>query len=203
MSLCATLAAGVGLAEKAGAGNLGYGMTCGLTPPAPNAVDTCSGWVPSNFAGYVYKIDATHHAGPWGGNWDPGTWHVIVYLYTSGGGYVQQEANFDVGDWGVPLVGLNPDPNTFGKVGILIQDSISATQQGRGFTRYRACDPNNASSGVYQTTRTDTAGVNWSSGDFWPFGKMNSGYTCQHGFGHHGGLSRTFQWGANFSVDLW
>jgi hypothetical protein len=96
------LALDVAAAPTASATYLGDRMYCGYTPPAPNAVDTCSGWMPSTDPGYVWKVDATHHYGWWGGNFDIGTWHVIMYLYYANGTYINMQATFDFGDWAVP-----------------------------------------------------------------------------------------------------
>jgi len=131
-----TLVLGLGFinAAPASATNLGDRMVCGLTPPAPNAVDTCSGWMPSTDGNYVWKVDATHHWGWWGGNFDEGTWHINMYLYYSNGIYINQQASFDFGDWAVPW----QDSCSLSWCGIDIAPNLDTNSQA---VSYNDCGP--------------------------------------------------------------
>jgi len=156
---------------------------CGFTPAAPNAVDTCSKWVASQHWGYPYsyKIDATHHYGWWGSSWDPGTWHIIAYLYYNGV-LIGQVANVDVGDHDSPLV-----YNYGGTTGVSLEPAWMGN-----FLPYRNCANSNVTKDVWFS---DTAGVgNWAQGNIWPFATDlyggNPSGQCQHGFGSHGSAAR-------------
>lgn len=153
-------------------------MTCGYTPPAPNAIDTCSTWQPSQFWGYPYsyKIDATHHYGWWGSSFDPGTWHVIVYLYHNGN-LLGQVMNMDIGDWAFPTAFANPN-----KGAVTFKPTWTSN-----FTVYRGCSASGVVKDVYFS---DTANYGWAQGYSWPYGNDLYGGTCQHGFGSHGSAVR-------------
>lgn len=166
---------------SAAATMFGPAVTCGFPPPAPNAVDTCSGWVASSQAGWSYKVDITHHYGWWGSNFDPGTYHIITYLYNNGQ-LVGIQSNLDVGDhttpwveshgvWAYSSVDLFPHP----------QKSFQT-----GATNYRNCVP--GGSPVQWVWLADTAYNQWAAANHWPHGQVSGGAICQHGFG-----SRTAQ----------
>ena len=178
-----------------------YGSyTCGYTPPAPNAVETCSAWVVSangQANGWSYKVDATHHYGWWGSNFDPGTWHVIVYLYNNGNLWGQM-MNLDVGDWALP--------HLFNGVGGSINSRIFLYNAGLGTGApvYRTCQTTGVTS---ETWLEDTAGYdNYASGSFWPWGTdIEWGGNCQHGSGSHGNwvMSKSTPQPQNYAGNNW
>lgn len=175
------LVAGLATAEEAGANfgvpDLGSPVPCGFSLPAPNADEACSGWIASTDGGYVYKVDATHHIGWWGGNYDPGTWHTIVYLFTAGGSLVRQEANFDVGDDAHPLFSSNAVSHS---TVLLIPWNAHYTTP---MPNYRPCPPG----GTIRTTVADTnpSYTQYGAGQFWPYEWTSAGNSCQYGYGTH------------------
>lgn len=181
LAMIAPGAAVIGGAE-AGAIYASHGFDCGFTPPAPNAVETCSKWLPSTAYsfGYSFKVDATHHYGWWGSNFDPGTWHIIVYLYLNGS-LVGQQANIDVGDWAFPQAINYGNSSTHSRI-YLWNAAIG------GVSVYRPCVTSNTTS---RTELDDTVGQAWAAGQMWPWGQDIQGNWCQHGFGSHGNWVRT------------
>ena len=107
VALVVAAATGLGIATVSPAGatvNIGIGVPCGFThPTAPNAVDYCLGWIHDPVSTWSYRIEASHHVGWWGGNYDPGTWHVFVdrFVHTTGA-WQEREVDMNFGDQNVP-----------------------------------------------------------------------------------------------------
>lgn len=165
-----------------GVPNLGSAVPCGYAPSAPNVDEVCSGWLESADPAYVYKVDNSHHIGWWGGNYDAGTWHTIVYLYTSGGSLIRQEANFDVGD------DAHPSFNS-GSIALHIHPTVQLVPWNAHLRSpmpdYRGCPPGGSIQTTVQDTNNNYGANGWGSGNFWPFLWTSSGNYCQFGSGSH------------------
>jgi len=154
--------------------NLGSSVPCGYThPTAPNAVDYCLGWIHDPASPWSYRIEASHHAGYWGPNWDPGTWHVFVDRFNhSTGAWQEREVDMNFGDQNIPWF------YTDGISGLLVLYP--------GYQVRAAIDPWAASYMTCAGTVSKSSFISRSGNGAWPYGFTNTDQTgsqCQNGSG--------------------
>lgn len=176
-----TVAAPTAGAQQVGTIRADLSSSCGLAPVSPNSIEVCSTWTPSQQAGLVYKIDATHHYGWWGPNFDNGTWHVIIYAYYANGTLLGQTGNFDVGDNIFPIVQVNSGVQTE----IYLDGYGHYPAANQNHPHYNRCVYGDAT--PVKTWFADQRGTNnWGSFAWyqtWPYGQVSGGGQCQIGNG--------------------
>jgi hypothetical protein len=154
--------------------SLGSAVPCGYThPTAPNAVDYCLGWIHDPASVWSYRIEASHHAGYWGPNYDPGTWHVFVDRYVhSTGAWQEREVDMNIGDQNIPF---------------FFTDGVSGIMNlYPGYQVRAAWDPWAASYMTCAGTVSKSTFMSRSGNGVWPYGYTNTNNTgsqCQNGSG--------------------
>ena len=167
----------VSTAPASATANLGTAVPCGYVhPTAPNAVDYCLGWIHEPGSVWSYRIEASHHAGWWGGNHDPGTWHVFVDRYVhSTGDWQEREIDKNFGDQNVPKF-YNTSPNAGAALYLFPGYAIRLTDSSN--FSYMSCGA------WYQDSKSTFVTREWTTA--WPYGYTGSqrnGTVCQNGSG--------------------